>query len=246
MAVQLQQEQNCTFLQACHLATEWYQKHMHKTPCRTSILTGNTWICELYAGHMGRFEENVCMPKEVFAALCETLVNDFGLQVPQRPHGLAVEESVAMFIHVLKGKQNREIQERFQHSGETVSRHVHNVLNSMKEFTVVHCRPTYSQHRIHPYVRSRRKYLPFKDCIGAIDGTHVSAWVTGPDAATYFGRKYCHTQNIMAAVDFDMCFIFISCGWEGSMHDSRIFNEILTNDNVPFPHPDEGNTWPCY
>ncbi|GMP91723.1 hypothetical protein CsSME_00042290 [Camellia sinensis var. sinensis] len=212
MAVQLQQEQNCTFLQACQLATEWYQKHMHKTPCRTSILTGNTWICELYAGHMGRFEENVCMPKEVFAALCETLVNDFGLQVPQRPHGLAVEESVAMFIHVLKGKQNREIQERFQHSGETVSRHVHNVLNSMKEFTVVHCRPTYSQHRIHPYVRSRRKYLPFKDCIGAIDGTHVSAWVTGPDAATYFG----------------------------SMHDSRIFNEILTNDNVPFPHPDEG------
>ncbi|GMP56931.1 hypothetical protein CsSME_00021221 [Camellia sinensis var. sinensis] len=162
MAVQLQQEQNCTFLQACQLATEWYQKHMHKTPCRTSILTGNTWICELYAGHMGRFEENVCMPKEVFAALCETLVNDFGLQVPQRPHGLAVEESVAMFIHVLKGKQNREIQERFQHSGETVSRHVHNVLNSMKEFTVVHCRPTYSQHRIHPYVRSRRKYLPFK------------------------------------------------------------------------------------
>ncbi|GMP47675.1 hypothetical protein CsSME_00015315 [Camellia sinensis var. sinensis] len=212
MAVQVQQEQNCTFLQACQWATEWYEKHMNKTSCRTFILTGNAWICELYAGHMGRFEENVCMPNEVFAALCETLVNDFGLQVPQHPHGLAVEESVAMFMHVLKGKQNQEIQERFQHSGETVSRHVHNVLTSMKEFTVVHCRPTYSQHRIHPYVRSRRKYLLFKDCIGAIDGTHVSAWVTGPDVATYFG----------------------------SMHDSRIFNEILTNDNVPFPHPNEG------
>ncbi|XP_028054230.1 uncharacterized protein LOC114258476 [Camellia sinensis] len=80
----------------------------------------------------------------------------------------------------------------------------------------------------------------WQDCIGAIDGTHVSAWVTGPDTATYFGRKYCHTQNIMAACDFDMCFIFISCGWEGSMHDSRIFNEILINDNVTFPHPEEG------
>ncbi|GMP25416.1 hypothetical protein CsSME_00002296 [Camellia sinensis var. sinensis] len=186
MAVQVQQEHNCTFLQACQYVTEWYKKHMAKTPCRTSILTGNAWISELYAGHMGRFEENVCMPKKVFVALCETLVNVFGLQVPQRPHGLAVEESVAMFIHVLKGKQNWEIQEWFQHSGETVSRHVHNVLTSMKEFTVVHCRPTYSQHRIHPHIRSRRKYLPFKDCIGAIDGTHVSAWVTGPDAATYF------------------------------------------------------------
>ncbi|GMQ09342.1 hypothetical protein CsSME_00052757 [Camellia sinensis var. sinensis] len=77
---------------------------MAKTPCRTSILTGNAWISELYASHMGRFEENVCMLKEVFAALCETLVNDFGLQVLQRSHGLVVEESVAMFIHVLKGK----------------------------------------------------------------------------------------------------------------------------------------------
>ncbi|CAL5431455.1 unnamed protein product [Camellia sinensis] len=244
MAVQLQQENNWTFLQACQYTTEWYEKHMAKTPCRTSILTGHAWICELYAGHMGRFEENVYMAKEVFAALCETLVNDFGLQVRQRPHGLAVEESVAMFIHVLQRMQNRQIQERFQHSGETVSRHLHNVLTSMKEFTVVHCRRTYNQHRIHLYVRSKYKYLPFKDCIGAIDGTHVSAWVTGPDAATYFGRKYCHTQNIMAACDFGMCFIFISCGWKGSMHDSRIFNEILTNNNVPFPYPEEDNTVP--
>ncbi|GMP67802.1 hypothetical protein CsSME_00027672 [Camellia sinensis var. sinensis] len=162
MAVQLQQEHNWTFLQARQYVTEWYEKHMAKTPCRTSILTGHAWICKLYAGHMGRFEENVCMPKEVFAALCETLVNDFRLQVPQHPHGLAVKESVVMFIHVLQGMQNRQIQERFQHSGETVSRHVHNVLTAMKEFTVVNCRPTYSQHCIHPYVRSRRKYLPFK------------------------------------------------------------------------------------
>ncbi|CAL5395759.1 unnamed protein product [Camellia sinensis] len=44
----------------------------------------------------------------------------------------------------------------------------------------------------------------------------------------------------MAAYDFDMYFIFISCEWEGSIHDNRIFNETLTNDNVPFPHPKEG------
>ncbi|XP_028120844.1 uncharacterized protein LOC114318178 [Camellia sinensis] len=113
----------------------------------------------------------------------------------------------------------------------------------MKEFTVVHCRPTYSQHHIHPYVRSKRKYLPFKDCIGAIDRTHVSAWVTRLDAAMYFGRKYCHTQNIMATCDFDLCFIIVSLGREGSMHDSCIFNEIVINDNVPFPHPKEGK---CY
>ncbi|GMQ00852.1 hypothetical protein CsSME_00047746 [Camellia sinensis var. sinensis] len=78
MAVQVQQEHNCTFLQACQYATEWYQKHMAKMPCRISILTGNAWISELYAGHMGRFEENVSMPKEVFVALCQTLVMILG------------------------------------------------------------------------------------------------------------------------------------------------------------------------
>ncbi|GMQ06654.1 hypothetical protein CsSME_00051147 [Camellia sinensis var. sinensis] len=135
---------------------------MSKTPCRISILTEQAWITELHAGRVGRFEEDVCMPKEVFAALCHTLVTDFGLQVDQRPHGLAVEESVAMFIHVLRGFQNQVIQERFQHSRETVPRYVHNVLTAMKEFTVVHCRPTYSQNHIHPYVWSKRKYLPFK------------------------------------------------------------------------------------
>ncbi|CAL5363236.1 unnamed protein product [Camellia sinensis] len=106
---------------------------MLKTLCRTSILTGRVWIYELYDGHSGRFEENVCMPKEVFSLLCDTLVRDFGLCVNQRSHGLVVEESVAMFIHVLRGFKNRAIQERFQHSGETVSRHVHNVFGGDEE-----------------------------------------------------------------------------------------------------------------
>ncbi|XP_028083152.1 uncharacterized protein LOC114284454 [Camellia sinensis] len=51
-----------------------------------------------------------------------------------------------------------------------------------------------------------------QDFIGVIDGTYDVAKVTGPEAATYFGRKYCHTQNIMAVVDFDMCFMFVSLG----------------------------------
>ncbi|GMP27641.1 hypothetical protein CsSME_00003536 [Camellia sinensis var. sinensis] len=79
------------------------------------------------------------MPKHVFARLCATLVNEFGLYVRQRDHGLHIEESVAIFIHVLKNLPNRELQERFQHSSETISRHFHNVLKAMKKFTVTHC-----------------------------------------------------------------------------------------------------------
>ncbi|GMP72231.1 hypothetical protein CsSME_00030336 [Camellia sinensis var. sinensis] len=212
MAIQIQEQKNWTYVQACRYVQQYYANYMSKTPYRTSILIGGACICELYDGHVGRFEENVCMPKHVFSLLCDTLVRDFGLCVNQRSHGLAVEKNVAMFVHVLRGFKNRAIQERFQHSGETVSCHVHNVLEAMKKFTVVHCRPTTNQNVRHPHLRSKMKYLPFKDYIGAINGTHVVAKVTGPEAATYFGRKYCHTQNIMAVVDFDMCFTFVALG----------------------------------
>ncbi|XP_028054930.1 uncharacterized protein LOC114259144 [Camellia sinensis] len=225
---------------AAQHAMEYYMKYMEKIPCRTSILTGRAWIQELFDGHVGRREQNLHMPLCVFQALCDTLRSDFGLRVPTRPHGLHIEESVAMFIHTLDGCSNRKLQERFQHSGETVSRHFHAVLEAMKLFTEVHCKPTRDKNSRHPYLRSRGKYVPFKHCIGALDGTHVEAVLPARDAGTYYGRKGYPTQNILAVCDFDMCFIFISCGWEGSMHDSRIFNEITENAHAPFPHPQEG------
>ena len=56
--------------------------------------------------------------------LCKTLVEDFGLPVPQRPHGIDVVESGGMFIFVLRGFTSWDIEDRFQHLGETIWRHV--------------------------------------------------------------------------------------------------------------------------
>jgi hypothetical protein len=45
---------------------------------------------------------------------------------------MIVEEMVAMFLVIVgHGVGNRMIQERFQHSGETVSRHFHRVLHGV-------------------------------------------------------------------------------------------------------------------
>ncbi|GMP82169.1 hypothetical protein CsSME_00036606 [Camellia sinensis var. sinensis] len=172
--------------------------------CRTSILTGRAWIQELFDGHLGKGKENLHM-LYVFKALCDTLRWDFGLWVPKRPHGLHIEESVAMFIYTLAGYQNQNIQERFQHLGETVSRHFHAVLDAMKLFTEQHCKPTRDQNSRHLYLRSRGKYIPFKNCIRALDGTHVEVVFPARDVGTYYGRKGYPTQNILADYDFDMC-----------------------------------------
>ncbi|XP_028057106.1 uncharacterized protein LOC114261098 [Camellia sinensis] len=184
LAIEWQTEMNNNYVEAYRIASDYYKAHVLKVPCRMSILTGRAWILEMYNGHSGRFRYEMRMPKVVFTRLCATLVNDFGLHVLERDHGLHVEESVAIFIHVLKNLPNRELQERFQHSGETISRHFHNVLKAMKKFTVAHCRlPTDFQNSRDPYLQTHPQYLPFKDCLGALDGTPVPACIKESEAA---------------------------------------------------------------
>ena len=47
----------------------------------------------------------------------------------------------------------------------------------------------------------------------------MSACVEEENIVRFIGRKGVHTQNIMAACSFDMQFIFVMAGWEGTTHD---------------------------
>ena len=54
----------------------------------------------------------------------------------QDTRGVAVEEQVAIFIYAIsKNASNRHLQWRFQHSGETISRHFGAVLRAMIQLT---------------------------------------------------------------------------------------------------------------
>lgn len=63
--------------------------------------------------------------------------------------------------------------------------------------------------------------------MGAIDGTHVRARVPAKIAAAFRGRKHYTTQNVLAAVDFDLKFTYVLAGWEGSAHDVLILADAL-------------------
>eukprot|EP00267_Zea_mays_P031056 XP_008662998.2 protein ALP1-like [Zea mays] len=80
----------------------------------------------------------------------------------------------------------------------------------------------------------------FKDCIGAIDGTHICANPPPQDFLRYLGRSGKATQNVMAVVDFDMRFTFASIGQPGSMHDTSVLYNALQIDEDIFPHPPLG------
>ncbi|KAK6160432.1 hypothetical protein DH2020_003813 [Rehmannia glutinosa] len=78
---------------------------------------------------------------------------------------------------------------------------------------------------------STRFYPYFKDGIGAIDGTHVPTIVYGRDVSSYRNRHGIISQNVLAACTFDLEFIYILSGWEGSAHDSKLLNDALTRRN---------------
>ncbi|KAG6475523.1 hypothetical protein ZIOFF_064749 [Zingiber officinale] len=70
-----------------------------------------------------------------------------------------------------------------------------------------------------------------EDCIGAIDGTHIPAMVPGQDINSYRNRHGEISQNVLAACNFDLEFIYVLSGWEGFAHDSLVLTDALSRNN---------------
>ena len=77
-------------------------------------------------------------------------------------------------------------------------------------------------------------------CVGAIDGTHISAWVPGSKQGAFKGRKSYISQNVLVACNFDMLFTFVYTGWEGTANDSRVFYDVMARSANRFPTLPEG------
>ncbi|KAH1092049.1 hypothetical protein J1N35_019306, partial [Gossypium stocksii] len=103
-------------------------------------------------------------------------------------------------------------------------------------------KPTEGQFEEAPnHIRHDTRYWPhFKDCIRAINGTHIKACISPSCQIPYIRWKGEPTQNIMVICDFNMCFIFAFLGWKGTSHDSRIFLQALRKQVLKFPHPPLG------
>lgn len=68
----------------------------------------------------------------------------------------------------------------------------------------------------------------------------MQAVVSHSNQIAFIGRKGIPTQNVMAACNFDMQFIFACAGWEGTAHDTRIFLSALRDQSLNFPKPPNG------
>ncbi|KAL6318090.1 hypothetical protein AAG906_035235 [Vitis piasezkii] len=106
---------------------------------------------------------------------------------------VTVEEAVAMFLLIVgHNVRMRVVADRFQHSTETVARHFKEVRRALCRLGKILICPNNMTNEVSSYVASNPKYFPwFKDCIGAIDGTHISAWVPADRQTSFRGTKRC-------------------------------------------------------
>ena len=85
------------------------------------------------------------------------------------------------------------------------------------------------------------RYSPFfDDCIGALDGTHILAHVLTKDQDRYRNRKGTLSQNVLIVCNFDMRFVYLLPGWEGSAHDGRVLADAQSRHNLITP---KGKYW---
>ncbi|XP_050385110.1 uncharacterized protein LOC126801712 [Argentina anserina] len=52
--------------------------------------------------------------------------------------------------------------------------------------------------------------------------------VKGREVSSYRNRHGIQSQNVLAACNFDLEFMYVLSGWEGSAHDSKLLNDALS------------------
>ncbi|KAK9167730.1 hypothetical protein Scep_002921 [Stephania cephalantha] len=215
----------------------YYYNNIHKQPCPKPLLSRSGFMDEILSGDEERCREMLRMDKKVFFKLCDILRKK---DLLHDTSGVKIEEQVAIFLNIIgHNERNRVIQERFQHSGETISRHFNNALKAIKSLSREILQPP-DPATPSEVLTSSRFYPYFKDCIGAMDGMSIPANVPAKDQARFRNRNGVVTQNILAACTFDLRFIFVYPGWEGSAADSRILRAVLEDPDQNFPLIPEG------
>src|SRR6266852_3442263 len=88
---------------------------------------------------------------------------------------------------------------------------------------------------LHDSISNNKCFYPhFKDCIGAIDGTHIPAFVPKDKHVPFRNHKGEISQNVLVACSFDFKFVYILSGWEGSASDSLVYQDArATNFQIP-------------
>ncbi|KAL3728828.1 hypothetical protein ACJRO7_033415 [Eucalyptus globulus] len=209
-----------------------------REPIRDSKLSGAKWVREIVYGHSDRIYEAFRLERHVFFNLCDLMKARGWLKDTRY---VKVDEQVGIFLSMVgHNNKNRDLCERFQRSGQTISKFFTLVLKAFLKLSKEIIRPPSFDIVPEEILIDPNHARYFKGCIGAIDGTHINASVPISKQIPFRGRKGTTTQNVMCACSFDMKFTFVYAGWEGSANDCRVLSAALETPRLQFPRPPPG------
>lgn len=157
-------------------------RRRRRIPRCTSILTGAIH-CQELLNHPNpeTFRQTNRMTKAVFHRLHNKLVNDGELVGGRK---VSTQEKLMIFIHILKGHSIRDTANCWQHSTQCISDTVHEVIaafNNIKDELFYPPKPA----TVPTTILNNNDFYPyFRDCIGALDGTHIPAVVGSDETVT--------------------------------------------------------------
>lgn len=146
-----------------------------KMPARNLPLRGAMYIRCMLNGNSTPFKEMFCMEQPLFITLCTELKER---QLITSTRNIEVEESVAIFLVVMGHCQGQRVaSDLFQHSTETINRHIQTVLGAVGHLARIYIKV---RHRtgVHPHVSGDPKYYPWfklSSCFSLTQQCYINA-----------------------------------------------------------------------
>ena len=78
---------------------------------------------------------------------------------------------------------------------------------------------------VPPEISEDPKFAGFEGAIGAIDGTKLMVTPPSDRRASFRSYKGLLQQNLLAAVSFDLRFVYLLSGWEGAAGDAAVMDD---------------------
>ena len=179
-------------------------------PIHTSKLSGYDYIQEILANsaHPRTCRDVMRMNRHAFLELRKELVTHGGLKASRY---MTTEEMIGIFLFIVGGaNSNRDTQDRFQRSGDGVSRSFHRVLNALYGIYPRWVKLPNPLMGTPREIRTEPKYSSyFSKCLGTLDGSHIYANPDLDDRKRCRNRKGWYSQNMLGVCSFDLRFTYI-------------------------------------
>ncbi|EPS62783.1 retrotransposon protein, partial [Genlisea aurea] len=133
-----------------------------------------------------------------------------------------------IFLGILAHHTKVRLQKRdYERSTWSVSKHFYSILRIVlrlqQQFLV-------SPVPVTPENATSR-FLPFQNCLGALDGSYIPVHVKNSEKPRYRNRKGFISTNVLGVYDQNMNFVYVLAGWEGSAADSRVLCDALQRED---------------